>query len=277
MNIINFLNLVGIFIIPFLVVLVPVYLGQLYGMHRINKLPDLKNSPVDTLVGAAFALLAFMLAFIFQIAASRYLDRKELLLNEVTNIRKVYLQAGLIEEPIRSDTKKLLVEYTDLRIDASKDTTKVKFLISRSQQILDTLWSYTEALAKQDHSSEIYALFTSSINELIDNYNHRVTMTFEYRIPPAILGMLYIIAFLTMFTLGYHYGLAVKGDLRINLVLAFIFALVMVLIIALDRPETGILKLNQKPVETLQKQLHIMQSAEHVSPSITKDFKSVIK
>jgi len=34
---------------------------------------------------------------------------------------------------------------------------------------------------------------------------------------------------------------------------------VIVLIIALDRPETGIARLNQKPLLTLQKQLHGMQ------------------
>jgi hypothetical membrane protein len=81
-------------------------------------------------------------------------------------------------------------------------------------------------------------------------------MTFEYRIPPAILWVLFIIAFLSMLALGYQFGISGKGSFRINLLLAIVFALVMFLILALDRPETGLAKLNQKPMFTLQKQIH---------------------
>ena len=80
-------------------------------------------------------------------------------------------------------------------------------------------------------------------------------MTLEYRIPPAILGVLFIIAFLSMLALGYQFGISGKGSFRINLLLAIVFAMVMFLILALDRPETGLAKLNQKPMLTLQQQL----------------------
>jgi hypothetical protein len=63
-----------------------------------------------------------------------------------------------------------------------------------------------------------------------------------------------------MFSLGYFFGISGKGSFRINVLLAVIFAMVIFLIIALDRPETGLAKMNQKPMQTLQKQLHEMQS-----------------
>jgi hypothetical protein len=255
MNIRHFLDVFVMFLIPFLIVLIPIYIGQYYGKYHIKKSPDLQNAPVGTVVGAAFGLLAFMLAFIFQIAANRYDARKELLLEEVTNIRTTYLRAGLLPEPFRSGTKEMLVEYVDLRIAIAKDTSKLDFALSRSQQILDKLWNYTETLAEMDRSSEVYALYTTSINDLVDNFNQRITMTFEYRIPVLILWIVFIIAFFTMFSLGYSFGISGKGNFRINVLLAFIFALVMLLILALDRPESGMAKLNQKPMFTLQKQL----------------------
>ena len=61
-----------------------------------------------------------------------------------------------------------------------------------------------------------------------------------------------------MLTLGYQFGISGKGSSRINIVLALIFAVVMFLIISLDRPEIGLAKLNQKPLLTLQKQLQAM-------------------
>jgi len=257
MNQVSFLGLIGLFAIPMIIVLVPIFIGQYYGIYRSKKKPEeLQRESVGTAVGAAFALLAFMLAFTFQIATDRYNTRKELLLDEVTNIRTAYLRAGLLPEPFRSDTKKLLVEYVDIRADFAKDVTKASNLIMRSQVILDNLWGYTEGLAEQDRSSEVYALFTQSVNDLVDNYNHRITMTLEYRIPQVILWILLIIAFLSFLTLGYQFGISGKGSFMINLMLAIVFAVVMFLILALDRPETGVAMLNQKPVLALQKQLH---------------------
>ena len=255
----NYLNLVGMFLIPLLVVLIPILIGQRYGIYISKRSADIKEAPVGTVVGTAFGLLAFMLAFTFQIATGRYDARKNLLLDEVTNIRTTYLRAGLLQEPFCSDTKRLLVEYVDLRVELSKDTSKLKPALFRSQQILDTLWRYAEKLAEQDRSSEVYALFTTSVNDLVANFNQRVSMTLEYRIPAIILWILFIIAFFSMLSLGYHFGISGKGNLSINLILAFIFAVVMLLILALDRPETGIAKLNQKPMLTLQKQLQTMQ------------------
>jgi hypothetical membrane protein len=84
-------------------------------------------------------------------------------------------------------------------------------------------------------------------------------MTLEYRIPVAILWVLFVIAFLSMLALGYQFGISGKGSFRINLLLAVVFAVVMFLILSLDRPETGIAKLNQKPMFTLQQQLQVMQ------------------
>jgi hypothetical protein len=263
MEIIFILKVAGIFLFLFLIVLAPVFMGQRYGFYHSRISSDLQNAPIGTVVAAAFGSLAFFLAFIFQITASRYMDRKELLLSEVTNIRTTYLRAGLLQEPIRTDTRKLLVEYTNLRVEVGKDTAKLSHTISRSQEILDTLWGYTETLAAQDRSSEVYSLFTTSVNDLVDNYNQRITTTFEYRIPPSILLILIIVAFFSMFSQGYHFGISGKGSLKINIVLAFVFALIMFLIISLDRPEIGLARLNQKPMITLQKQLLIMQSNEN--------------
>ena len=249
------MKIAGLFLIPFLVVLIPIIIGQRYGSWRASQSHDLQSESVGSAVGAAFGLLAFMLAFTFQIAANRYDSRKELLLDEVTNIRTAWLRSGVVPEPIRSETRELLVEYVNLRVDLASDESKLGSSLARSQQILDKFWESVEILAEQDRSSEMYSLYATSINDLVDNYNQRVTMTLEYRIPSSILAVLFIIAFLSMLALGYQFGISGKGSFRINLLLAIVFATVMFLILALDRPETGITKINQKPMLTLQNQL----------------------
>lgn len=259
MNIKFVIEITGMFLIPLLLVLIPIFIGQRYGMYRTKKATDMQHTPVGTVVGSTFGLLAFMLAFTFQIVTSRYDTRKELLVDEVSNIRTTYLRAGLIPEPYRSESKKLLVRYVDLRVELAKDLSKLDLARAQSEHILDTLWSYSEKLGELDRSSENYALFISSVNDLVDNYNQRITMSLEFRIPVVILWALFFITFFSMFALGYQFGISGKGSFRINLLLGIIFAVVMFLILALDRPETGLAKINQKPMFTLQQQLHTMQ------------------
>ena len=244
------------FIIPFVAVLIPILLGQWYGQYRKAKTAEVQHAPVGSVVAAAFGLLAFMLAITFQITANRFDARKELLLEEVTDIRSTFLRAGLIPEPYKSSTKKFLVEYVDLRVDFAKDYSKLESGLVRSEQILDSLWKYTEALAEQDRSSEIYALYTTSVNDMIDAYNQRIAIGLQFRIPTAVLFVLFMISFISMFVLGYQFGISGKGNLRLIILLSVIFAIVMFLILALDSPEKGLATVNQAPMFSLQQQLH---------------------
>ena len=116
-----FLSIAAMFFVPLFAVLVPIFIGQRYGAYRSKKTPEKESSPVGTIVSAALGLLAFFLAFTFQIAVNRYSDRKEMLINEVTTMRTAYLRSGLVPEPYRSDTRKYLIEYTDLRVELAKN------------------------------------------------------------------------------------------------------------------------------------------------------------
>lgn len=251
-----FIEVGAMFLIPLVAVIVPVLIGQRIGIKQSKLKPDIQHSSIESVVSAAFGLLAFMLAFTFQIAANRYDARKAMLIEEVTQIRTTYLRAGLLPEPFNTDTKKHLGEYVDMRVNLVYDNSKIQDVVSRSQVILDTLWKYTEALAVQDRSSEVYALYTSSVNELITAYNERVIMIFVYRIPVAVMWVLFILVFLSMLVLGYQFGLSGKGSPGIIILLAVIFAVVMFLISALDRPEMGLVQLDQKPLMTLKQQIN---------------------
>lgn len=256
MKTMQILEIAGMFLIPFLGVLIPIYIGQRYGIKQSKKVAHTQHNPIGTVVGSVFGLLAFMLAFTFQIVTNRFDARKDLLVEEVTNIRTTFLRAGLIPEPYRTDSRKLLVEYVDIRVELAKDLSKLEGMKARTQLILDKLWSFSENLGEADRSSENYAMFISSVNNLVDNYNQRITMVYEFRIPVGIMWALYVIAFFSMLALGYLFGVSGRGGFRINVILGIIFAVVMFLIAALDRPETGLAKVNQQPMITLQHQLH---------------------
>ncbi len=243
------------FLIPIALVLVPVWIGNKVGKaYRKNTL-DTEHAPVGSVVGAALGLLAFMLAFTFQITSSRFDARKQLLLDEVAAMRTAYLRAGLLKDTNRIECRKLIAEYVDLRAIVSSNISAIQLVKGRSRAIQDSLWIQAESLAAEDRSSEIYALFTTSINELIDLHNKRMVVALQYRIPAIIMWVLYFISFFSMFILGFQFGISGKGNLMINFTLALIFSAVMWLIFALDNVKAGIIRVDQQPIFTLQKEL----------------------
>jgi len=255
MSIGYFFQLAGMFLIPFFAVLLPLLIGQQLGVSSRKKSDEVPQIQISSVVVTAFGLLTLMIAFTFQIAASRYEARKQLLMDEVTKIRTGYLRAGLIPEPYRTNTKSLLIEYVDDRLQVAYDLEALGRALKRSQQILDSLWKYSEILAEQDRSSEAFALYIISVNEIIDAQNQRLTVALQYRIPRAVIISLFLIEIFSMLVLGYQFGISGKRNSKLNLVLALIFTVVIFLILVLDRPELGLSKLNQQPMQMLQEQM----------------------
>jgi len=251
-----FLEIAGMFLLPLFTVLTAIYIGQLYGNYLIKKSPALPKTAIGSIVSAVLSLLTFMLAFTFQIASNHYDTRKTLILEEVSDIRTTYLRTELLKDPFRSETKKLLTEYVDLWVDLSKDPSKIESAISRSQLILDMLWNQVKATPDNERCSVEFQLYSTSLTNFVDGFNKRITLFVATRIPFAVLLALYVGAFLSMLALGYQFGISGKGGFKISLVLAIIFAMVIFLILALDHPETRLVKINQKPIITLQNQLH---------------------
>ena len=250
------LQLVGMFVVPLAAVIIPVLIGQNIGLYWSKKQTDIPHESIGSVVSAAFGLLAFMLAFTFQIAANRYEGRKTMLLEETKDIRIAYMRSGLLPEPFCTNSKNHLMDYVNVRAELAMDHSILRSAIARSRVILDSLWKYSEQLAVQDRSSEVYALYTTSINDLVDGLNDRITMVLVYRIPFAIIWVLFIMVFLSMLALGYQFGVTGKESFGINMLLATIFAVVMFLINALDRPERGLISVDPRPLFTLQKELN---------------------
>jgi hypothetical protein len=73
-------------LIPFVVVLVPLMIGQGYGLKQRDKVMDLQHAPIGAITGASFGLPALLLAFTFQITASRFNVCKKLFL--ISNLKK---------------------------------------------------------------------------------------------------------------------------------------------------------------------------------------------
>lgn len=254
------ITIVSTLLIVLAFVLSPAIIGQRYGSKQIIKHPDLSNAPIGTIVGTAFGLLAFIMAFTFQIASSRFEARKKLLLDEVTAIRAVNLRAGFLPENNKKKAKTLLLEYVNLQSNITTDLPLLEKKIIHLNEILDTLWNDAEKLAASKDFTNVQNNYLASLSSLIDIYNQRLTVAFEYRIPIFIMIILGVIIFCAMFLLGFYFGISSKNYFRATLIYAIIFSLVIMLILILDHPELGLTNVNQQPIMLLKTQMKMQMA-----------------
>jgi len=225
--------------------------------YRISKYAQSHyDGKVDTsqgpMVGGILAMLAFVLAFTFSMAASRFDDRKETVLNEANAINAAYLRADLIAEPHRTEVKRLLREYVDIRLHGLK---KMEITLTRSLELHELLWAQA-TLAAEQNPKNLNLLLIQSINEVINIHHKRLTVAVRDRIPVDIWLTLYAITAFAMVTVGSQVGLARTRRLNQVIPMVLAFSALITLVADLDRPaQLGLIKVSQEAMVDLEKKM----------------------
>ena len=225
---------------------------------RLGKLvqkrwPDQSEAGVGTIVGAALALLGFLMAFVMTIGVEIFNQRRQLVVSEANAIGTAFLRAGYLADPYKIESRELLREYLDLRIKAL-DPAATESAIARSEQIHDQLWLMAEEVAKGNPGPTI-ALYLSSLNAVIDLHTERISAELGFRIPPIILLGLYAVAVMTMILIGVYNSYREKHNLIALIMVVLIVSVVFLVIIDVDRSNVGMLQIPQRALIDLQQRL----------------------
>lgn len=230
-----------------------VEIGFRVALYRKQRSADEPEAPAAGMVGATLGLLAFMLAFTFGLAGTRFEARRQLVQTEANAISTTYLRADLLPEPMHTDAQALLREYVDARL-AGTSADKLMESISKSEEVQKRLWSQA-VLALQKEKSVSTSLFSQSITQLFELHSQRITAAVRSRIPAAIWIGLYSMLILAMAAVGYQNGMASKRRPIVMVTLVCGFSIVMFLIADLDRPGQGYLQVNQEAMMEVKKMM----------------------
>lgn len=218
----------------------------------------LRGTPTESMgsvVGATLGLLAFLLAFTFNMTATRFDERKKLLLEEVNAIGTCYLRAGLLGEPFVTEVRGLVRTYVKLRVDSARDPALLPQVIAESETIHDRLWAMVESMLADRPATIRDSLFVQSLNDVIDLHQDRIAVGLQFRIPTTIWVGLYAVAGLSMLVVGFQFGQARQRPLAMIVLLALAFSAVCTLIVDLDRASEGTVSVDQQALFDLQKKV----------------------
>ena len=217
---------------------------------KIDQFPHRKEQ-LATIRDGLFVLVSFLLGFTLTLAASRFAERRSLIIEEAVSIGATYLRAGTLPQTNRERARQLMREYVESRL-ALDDADIIPFndAAAHSKHIQQQLWLDATNVAQNDRSA-ISASYINSLVETIDLHEKRVA-ALENRVPPPIWILIITVSLIAVFTRGA----TLPSRFWLSLILMPItIAIVVALIADLDTPSHGLIRLDQRPLQRLKAEI----------------------
>ncbi|MGI9170523.1 MAG: hypothetical protein ACR2FH_10185 [Caulobacteraceae bacterium] len=204
--------------------------------------------------GALIGLLSLMIGFTFSLSLSRFEARKAAVLNEAIAIGTAEERATLLPPAQAASSRRLLDAYVETRIalgGAGLRPAGQRQALVASQRLRRALLAQAQAALSADPRSGPTVLFVLALNELGDRHEARIAADHN-QVPAAAFLTLYGLAMVAWGFVGYAGGVNGARNAVSAAVLAAAFVTVITLVADLDRPESGMVTVGQRPLLDLR-------------------------
>ena len=235
-----------------IIMLIATEAGFRVGIWLQDRKPDDSESRMTgTVVGGMLGLMAFLMAFSIGIVINQQSGRKAMVVEEANAIGTAWLRAGFLDEADKNTARALLQEYAEVRLGAAEDPETYPAAITRSEEIHGELWAIMEDLVNiQGYDTDVTALVIESINDVIDVHALRITAA-NLRLPNILGFVLFVATVLSFLLVGVSTSADRKRDTAAMVLYALAFIAVLIIIVDLDRPQSGILTVSQAAMADL--------------------------
>lgn len=192
--------------------------------------------------GAIFAILGLLLAFSFSGAASRFDQRRDLIVQEANDIGTAYLRVDLVPADAQPALRNAFHRYTAARIaayDGINDAAAFRAALQRANAISHEIWDLAVAAGRRpDAQPAVNIVLLPAINQMIDITSTRAFMTLMH--PPEIVRyMLIVLALVAALLAGIGFGTARRRVWLHEAAFAIIMMMTIYITIDLEYPRAG--------------------------------------
>lgn len=240
---------VGLLILAFVALaLLCAWAGEAWGRRAVRRDPDGKRELSGYVVGSHLGLVSFLIAITFGASMERLDARRGLIVAEANAIGTAELRSRMLPPARAERVRRILIDYAEARLLPAAEQDRLDEALGRSMALLEELWSETlRAVEEGEPNAPMLTLLVNSVNTVIDEGQRRAYVVLHDRIPLPIWWTLAFVSLSAFFTLGYERALRTRRAPGI-VVLAVALALVLALIEDLDRPYSGLARIDQSPL-----------------------------
>ena len=211
---------------------------------------DKTKSQVSAVAGGILGVLGLLLGFTMSMAVSRFEVRKQLVLDEANAIGTSCLRTDLLPAPQGAEIASLLRQYVNVRVQfgtAANDLPRLDTLHTQTVRLQNEFWARAVAYGQKDPNPVRAGLLLQSLNQAIDLESAR-GMAMQNHVPASVVYVDGIVGLLAAMMIGYAFGLSGRRKTFSTCVLTLAISLVLVVIIDLDRPRSGLIRISQQPM-----------------------------
>jgi hypothetical protein len=226
--------------------------------HGAPRQEEATRSQISNIQTAILAVLGLLLGFTIAMAVSRFEGRQKLVVEEANAIGTTFLRTQLMPRPDGEEVANVLRDYVDVRMEWSKtgaDRKSLEETQARAERLQDECWARAIAFAQKDSRPPISSLLLQSVNQMIDLESAR-TMATSNHVPETVIYAVTLVALFATVMVGYCYGTGKIRHLFSTSLLAMAIAVVLVVILDLDRPREGLIHVSQRPMLQLRERMH---------------------
>jgi hypothetical protein len=242
----NFLIVVPLLCVGlFLGMLLFIEIGRRIGLRRHSADPDGARAGAGAVDGAVFALLGLLIAFTFSGAASRFDERRHLVIEEANDIGTAWLRIDLLPEHRQPAVRDLFRQYLDSRLamyGKLPDVDAANLELARSVKLQQEIWTHAVDAAR-DASPPASMLLLPALNAMIDITTTRYMATQIH--PPAIIFvMLSALALAGATLVGYGMSGGKKRGWLHMVSFAAVMAVTVYVILDIEYPRLGLIRVD---------------------------------
>lgn len=194
-----------------------------------------------------FGLVGLLVAFTFSGAASRFDERRELIVQETNAIGTAYLRLDLLPTEARPAARRQLQDYLDARIATYRklpDVQAARAELGHSLALQGEIWTAAIRARQADGASpDALKLLLPALNEMFDILTTR-TMAIEMHPPIVIHGMLVVLMLASALMAGYGMAGGKTRTWMHILGFALVMALAVYIIIDIEYPRIGLIRVD---------------------------------
>lgn len=215
--------------------------------RRFGPRDEAFSKQLNLISGATFALVAFLVGFAFSGAATRYVDRLDLVVKEANALGTAYLRAEVLPQPMRGELKEALRNYTASRLQLldGRDWNSVSGLLENVGPQHQRLWEI--ALRGTADNTQLMRVVLPPLNEVIDLHTTHLA-TARRHIPIAITVALLASAVISLAIAAFGNGQNGRRFPVLNFVYGFTLATALWMTLDLDHPRRGTIQISVQPM-----------------------------
>lgn len=228
--------------------------GVSYVVYRRRADPSDISESTKLVMSSMVALLGLLIAFSFSSAYSRLDVRRQCIVDEANAIGTAYYRVDLLPRADQDKMRALFRAYLDTRIGYfahMRNAAATEAALGETQTLQKSIWTLAVDATASPGQDSARRLILPTLNTMFDITTTRAVIQ-KTHIPVIILLMLVVLPVLCAYMIGDSAGRT--GSFLYPLLFSFMICFVIYVILDIDHPRFGAVRLDQahQQLENLQ-------------------------